>query len=243
MLLTKPGCEAQTARKALLGRTAFPSDFRAYNHKLFGTFKNHLLYLSCCEQGYLPPGWAAQALPSLTLGTSNNTAPTASLDNLVQCLTRSHCGRFLPHIPIKSALLYHYTLPCNCWIHVPLYWEIAPILRWLHSDTRGGTQIPQRMWGEKKKDTSLTKERTNCAFLTMRKILQHVGDTESYCQTGNTSCCLFFCAWLQSELPSYATLAKVRKHCSSGTCQQDGGSRLKSATINKESFFLILYED
>lgn len=127
--------------------------------------------------------------------------------------------------------------------YVPLYWEIAPILWWLHSDTRGGTQIPQRMWGEKKKDTSLTKERTNCAFLTMRKILQHIGDTESYCQTGNTSCCLFFCVWLQSELPSYATLAKVRKHCSSGTCQQDGGSRLKSATINKESFFLILYED
>lgn len=184
-----------------------------------------------------------KALPSLTLGISNNTAPTASLDNLVQCLTRSHCGRFLPHIPIKSALLYHYTLPCNCGIRSPILGNSSHIMVVTFWHQRWDTNPSKNVRRKKKKDTSLTKERTNCAFLTMRKILQHVGDTESYCQTGNTSCCLFFCVWLQSELPSYATLAKVRKHCSSGTCQQDGGSRLKSATINKENFFLILYED
>lgn len=156
-----------------------------------------------------------------------------------------NCGRFLPHIPIKSVPLYHYTLPSNCWIHVPLCWEIATIL-WAAGGyvliaEVGDKSLKECEEKRKKKDTSLTKERTSCASLKTRKILQHTGDTDkSYCQTGNTSCCSFLCAWLQSELPSYATLAKVRKHRSKVVL----ASRMEDAvTFRKESFFLILYKD
>lgn len=129
----------------------------------------------------ISPQTVAQRPLSLTLGISNDTAHTASLGILAQCLTTSHCARFLPHIPIKSVPVYLYTLPCNCWIHVPLCWEIATIL-WPAGGcvliAEVGDKSLKECEEKRKKDTSLTKERTCYAFLKTSKILQHTGDTE-----------------------------------------------------------------
>jgi len=54
--------------------------------KLEGTFKGHLVQLSCNEQGHLTAHQVLRAPSSLTLSVFRDGACTASLGNLCQCL-------------------------------------------------------------------------------------------------------------------------------------------------------------
>ena len=63
--------------------------------ELEGTIKGHLVQLPCKERGHLQLHQVLRSPSSLTLGVSKGGAPTTSLCNLCQCLTRILVGGWL----------------------------------------------------------------------------------------------------------------------------------------------------
>jgi len=63
--------------------------------ELDGTRKGHLVQPPCSKQEHPQLRQVFRALSSLTLGVSKDGAPTASLCNLCQCLTRMPVGERL----------------------------------------------------------------------------------------------------------------------------------------------------